>query len=111
MSKEHLVLSYRTGVTINKQTLKIQTIINTNINNNKSCKVGTAVEFQLLVLGTLQHNSSKAELRNNRSAKQSSVETLLLRHNQWEFCIFTFFCAEYRYYRFYTILITIDGMD
>ena len=69
MSKEHLVLSYRTGVTINKQTLKIQTIINTNINNNKSCKVGTAVEFQLLVLGTLQHNSSKAELRNNRSAK------------------------------------------
>ena len=81
MSKDHLVLSYLTGVTINQQTLKIQTIINTNINDDKSCKVGTTVEFRLLVLGSLQHNSSKAESPNNRSAKQSSVETLLLRQN------------------------------
>ena len=61
-----------------------------NINDDKFYKVGAAVEFRLLVQDSVEQ-SNKAESPNNRSAKQSSVGTLLLRDKHlflWYFYIF-----------------------
>ena len=53
-------------------------------------EVTTVVEFRLFVLDSLQH-SSKAKSPNGRSAKQSSVGTLVPTHNQFFFFFFVFF--------------------
>ena len=65
----------------------------TNINDKKSCKISTVVEFQHLVLDSIQHNS-KAESLNNRSAQQSSVGTLILKQNLWLFLYFYIFYEQ-----------------
>ena len=52
-------------------------------------------KFQILVLDSLQ-DSSKVETPNNSSAKQSSVGTLQLRHNQKIVCIFFLFDVHNR---------------
>ena len=65
----------------NKKTFNTYAIVNRSINDDKYRKIGTALEFQFLVVDSVQH-SSKAESHNNRSAKQSLLGTLLLRHNQ-----------------------------
>ena len=85
-----------TVVTI-KKNFKRYTIVSRNISYDKSYKVGTAVEFQLLqLLDSIQH-SSKAESPNNRSAKQSSVRTLLVSYNQLFFLFCFFFVFLYFY--------------
>ena len=82
VSKEQLlscsIISYRYYYQL--KSFKAYKIVNIYITDHKSSKVGTIVEFRLLVLDSPQH-SNKAKSPINRSAKQSSIRTLLLRHN------------------------------
>ena len=59
LSKEHLqscsILSYRCYC--QSKNFKVSTIANTNINDEKSCKVGTVEESRLPALDSLKHCS------------------------------------------------------
>ena len=73
----------------------------TQTNNDKFWKMGTIVGFLLLVLESLKY-SSKAETPINRSAKESSVGTLLLVDTiNYLFILFFLFLFFPFYFYFY----------
>ena len=87
--------------TILKNTLDLHS--KTDINNDKFWKMGTIVEFRLLVLDSLKY-SSKAESSINRSAK--AVISRNLRHNHLFIFIFYFlFIYLFMYLFIYLLFI------
>ena len=95
--------------TILKNTLDLHSITtqynsiaqyNTDINNDKFWKMGTIVEFRLLVLDSLKY-SSKAESPINKSAKAViSMNLTTSRHNH----LFIYFVFLFLFFIFYFLI-------
>ena len=68
------------------------------------------MKFQILALDSLQ-DSNKVESPNNSSAKQSSVGTLQLRHNQKLVSIFFFLMCTIQALLILCNMIAIEGVN